>query len=231
MKKLLSLLFATTVLGGFVACNDNDSDYPSTYSFVTEHLIGANPSDYYFVHDNGESLYPGDKKRLPGYQAQEGRRAIIYYNLLKTAQAGYDHNISLYAVEHSIRTGVSTVVASEEELLALGSAPTSFNVQTFTTPLYFNICLGYIGSRADQHRFTLVRKNYADAQTADDDEFLRLELRHDDNDDNRGTECWEWLSFPIAPFAAELAGKRGTIVEIETRGNGLREALFLLPEA
>lgn len=133
MKKIhmLCSLLAALCLTAFTGCNDNDGDYTNVYGLITTiHTIGEGDgtTDYYFERDNGETLYPSE--RPSGFEAEENRRAVIYFDLLAGAVEGYDYNIRLYRVE-KIFTGTSQVVTTQEELEALGGDRTGFNLQTF----------------------------------------------------------------------------------------------------
>ena len=80
MKKFGLLLLTTLVAFTLPACND-DGGYPYNYVYgiiTTVHTLGE--EDYYFERDNGQTLYPSEKPTL--YEAEEGSRAIIYFDLL-----------------------------------------------------------------------------------------------------------------------------------------------------
>ena len=72
--------------------------------------------DYYFQRDNGETLYPGNKSRVPGYKPDPDKtqRVIIWFTL-QNGIADYDYNIDLYFVEN-IYTGTSEIVTDAARL-------------------------------------------------------------------------------------------------------------------
>ena len=109
MKKFGLFLIAALAGTAFTSCNDDDGDYPK-YSPLITTVHSLDGGDYYFQRDNGETLYPGDKSRVPGYKPDPDKtqRTIIWFNLLSGIE-GYDYNIALYNVEN-IFTGTSMIV-------------------------------------------------------------------------------------------------------------------------
>ncbi len=101
-KKFGWLLLTLLAALPFTACNDDEGGYPYNYVYgiiTTVHTIGE--EDYYFERDNGQTLYPSEKPAL--YEAREGSRAIIYFDLLESIP-DYDYNIRLFGVDN-IYTG------------------------------------------------------------------------------------------------------------------------------
>lgn len=243
---------ATALL--LAACNDSDNDYPHQAAFVTTHLIGAEPAasgtgralpaaDYYFTGDAGTRLYPADRSRVPGYQPEEGERLIISFNLMESKTAGYDHDIALYGIGR-VKIGGTATAATEAEAASYGTAHTSIGSVAETSRDWFNMRVGYSGTDEEKHRFTLVRNlspetaaaaaaYYPDLSQVDrnDPDYLFLELRHDAAGDPSGIELTEWISVPLDGFATELEGKKGLIVAVPTRANGIRCIYYHFPEA
>ena len=98
MKKI-GLLFLTALLSlTLPACNDDDGDYPYVYGLITTvHTLGD--KEYYFERDNGQTLYPSEKSAT--FEAEEGKRAVIYFDLLEGIP-DYDYNIRLYRAEEQM---------------------------------------------------------------------------------------------------------------------------------
>ena len=93
MKKFGLFLIAATLVMAFVSCNDDDSKPLRTLITTVRTLDGG---DYYFQRDNGETLYPGNKSRVPGYKPDPDKtqRVIILFTL-ENGIANYDYNIDL----------------------------------------------------------------------------------------------------------------------------------------
>lgn len=231
MKRFALFLLAIVTALGFASCNDTDGDYPAVLSFVTVQTSEADASAYYFVRDDGTTLYPGDKSRIPGYSPEQDARAVIYYNLLQTPAAGYSHNIAPYAVS-DVRIGHTSIVTTQEELDALGHAKTDFDPSYCQlTERFFNLRIGYFASLPAQHTFALIRNDVPDTASGQTESgYLRLELRHNAGNDPAGYFRRDWISFPVDPFREALEGVKGVLIRVETVGYGTQYIRLELPE-
>jgi len=108
MKKFGLFLIAAIAVTAFTSCNDDDGGEPLRTLITTVRTLDG--GDYYFQRDNGETLYPGNKSRVPGYKPDPDKtqRVIIWFTL-QNGIADYDYNIDLYFVEN-IYTGTSEIV-------------------------------------------------------------------------------------------------------------------------
>lgn len=218
MKRFVLLLLAAVAS---TACNDTDGDYPAVLSFATVQFADNAGKDYYFVKDDGITLYPGDKSRIGGYAPEQGERVVVYYNFLKDPATGYDRNIALYAV-NDIRMGQTAIVTTQEELDKLGDAKTDYDpYYCQLTEKYINFRIGYYAADPSEHAFTLIRNEVAElASEPTESGYLHLELRHEDNGDHPARAWREWLSFPLDTFRDALEGMKGVVIRIETPGYG-----------
>lgn len=221
MKKL-GLLFVPVLAAALLcSCNDDDGDYPRyTPLITTVRTIDESGSDYYFQRDNGQTLYPSDKSRVPAYRATDRQRAVIWFNLLQGIQ-GYDYNIALYAIQE-IYTGTSEVVDDPARLEELGDSPTSI------TPAYCNMSdewltlyVGYPVIDNTKHDFTLIVNNVDEPEESNEG-YLDVELRHSAGGDLTGYTQWYYVSFDLTPIAARLEGKQGVTLKIKTQQNGTK---------
>ena len=112
MKKFGLFLIAAIAVTAFTSCNDGGEPLRTLITTVRT-LDGG---DYYFQRDNGETLYPGNKSRVPGYKPDPDKtqRVIIWFTL-QNGIADYDYNIDLYFVEN-IYTGTSEIVTDAARL-------------------------------------------------------------------------------------------------------------------
>lgn len=239
MKKFGLLLIAAMAVIAFTSCNDDsDGDYPRyTPLITTVHTIGGEDgersTEYYFQRDNGETLYPGDKSRVPGYKGKERQRAIVWFNLLSQKVEDYDYNIALYAVDE-IFTGTSKVVETEDELKALGTAPTGFNNRED----FFNLSKEWLTFFAlysvrdnSKHTFTLVVDKSGTTEFKESAEgYLDVVVRHDAGGDTNGYDTGFYISFDLTALAGELEGKKGINLLLPTRDNGDKEIKLDLPK-
>lgn len=236
MKKFGLFLIAATLAMTFVSCNDDDGDYPKYAPLITT-VRTLDGGDYYFQRDNGETLYPGDKSRVPGYKPDPDKtqRTMILFNLLNGIQ-GYDYNIALYAVEN-IYTGTSEVVTDAARLEELGSAKTGFQSNTFNlTKEWLTFYALYPVSDNSKHTFTVIVNEVKDedegAEQAEavDTDYLQLELRHNPGGDTQGYTNGYYVSFDLTPLTELLEGKKGVVLHIETNENGSQEIKLDLPQ-
>lgn len=225
MKKFGLILLAACAALGLGSCNDN-SNGGSYYgpTFVTVHTFGGITSDYYFVSDNNEKIYVGDRSRVGSYEAQDGNRALITYQLLDQKKEGYDYNIKLYAIE-DIRWGATEKAMSQEQLDLLGSAKTSLLRNVYNQYMcgasseVLNMALAYnsTSEQVKNHLFTLVKPDFADYVPEETENgYLNLELRHKAPEGETTSNVFqEWLSFRLDNFAADLVGMKGIIVTMK----------------
>lgn len=227
MKKI-GLLFLTALLSlTLPACND-DGDYPYVYGLITTvHTLGD--KEYYFERDNGQTLYPSEKSAT--FEAEEGKRAVIYFDLLEGIP-DYDYNIRLYRAEE-IYTGPSAIVTTQEELDRQGGDCAGFPAaywQYFNlTPKWLTLYLLYPVTDNSKHTFSVI-VNKVEAPEQTEEGYLNLELHHSAGGDVPGYTQGYYVSFDLTPIAAELEGKKGVILGIETCENGTKHIKLDLPQ-
>ena len=73
MKKFGLFLIAAIAVTAFTSCNDDDGGEPLRTLITTVRTLDG--GDYYFQRDNGETLYPGNKSRVPGYKPIPTKRS------------------------------------------------------------------------------------------------------------------------------------------------------------
>ena len=227
MKKFGWLLLTLLAALPFTACNDDEGGYPYNYVYgiiTTVHTIGE--EDYYFERDNGQTLYPSEKPAL--YEAREGSRAIIYFDLLESIP-DYDYNIRLFGVDN-IYTGAARVVTTQEELDRLDGAgfPTAYWKYFNLTKKWLTLYLLYPVTENDKHAFTVIVNKVSEPGQSEEG-YLNLELRHSAGGDVAGYTLGYYVSFDMEPIAAELEGKKGIILRIDTRENGTKYLKMDLP--
>ncbi|WP_295940517.1 NigD-like C-terminal domain-containing protein [uncultured Alistipes sp.] len=231
MKKLSLFLLVAFIAVSFSSCNDSDGDYAKSWAYVSVKQLANN--DYYFVLDNSKTVYPGDKSRVPGYTPEEDKRVIILFNQLRTAAEGYDYNVALYSVL-SVFKGETKIVTTEEELEELADDQTSLFLENSTfNSNYLNLGIGFNATDLSKHKFYLVRNDVTEVDAEHRKEgYLNLEFRHDaDGDTNGFSHDNRYVSFDLEEFKADLQGKTGIIMRIQTRLNGVRYIELNLPKS
>lgn len=239
MKKFGLFLIAAIAVTAFTSCNDDDGGEPLRTLITTVRTLDG--GDYYFQRDNGETLYPGNKSRVPGYKPDPDKtqRVIIWFTL-QNGIADYDYNIDLYFVEN-IYTGTSEIVTDAARLEELGSAKTGFQGNTFNlTKEWLTFYALYPVSDNSKHTFTVIVNEVkaegeegdggAEQSEAAETDYLQLELRHNPGGDTQGYTDGYYVSFDLTPLAERLEGKKGVVLHIETNENGPQEIKLDLPQ-
>lgn len=231
MKKIGFILLSALLAALAPSCNNDKGDYPG-YTLITS-IHSLDNGDYYFQRDNGQTLYPGDKTRVPGFQPDgEHKRAIVWFNLLEEPATGYDYNIALYGIDY-IYSGTSQVVDTQEQLDGLGNNPTSFMTDYLAygnlTKEWLTLYVGYPVTNNSKHSFTLIVNN-VEAPDQTNEGYLDVELRHNAGGDLYGYTYWYYISLDMTPLAAQLEGKKGITLKILTQQNGTKYLKFDLPQ-
>ena len=228
MKRFGLFLLVTMAAAIFTSCNDSDGDYPRLSAFATVKTLENN--DFYFMLDDGKTIYPGDKSRLGAYKAEEDTRAIIAFNLLNNKVEGYDYNMALYYIQ-DIYSGGTKVVTTQEELDELPDENTSY-IDHRDNRNYLNLCIGFNATDLTKHTFLLVRNDVTEIAPENKHEgYLNLELRHDNGGDKGQYNCKNfYASFKLDEFKEDLKGKSGIILRINTRLNGVKYKIIDLPK-
>lgn len=215
MKKFGLLFIALAAL--LAACNDNDGDYAAYAFFVTVKTRAG--SDYYFQTDDQKTFYPSDKSRIAGYEAREGQRAILWFNLLPDAVAGYDFNISAYYIE-DIYTAAARII-TQEELDALADDPVSL-LDAQLSRTHLTLRLAYPVTDNSKHRFHLVRAQAAGEQTPTHAGYLDVELRHDAGEDTPDDDRAYYVSLSLEELGESMQHMKGLTMRISTQLNGIQ---------
>lgn len=193
MKKhlfILTTLLATVLL--FPSCNDSEGDYPEYWSFATVKTLDNN--DYYFLLDNQKTVYPGDKTRIAGYEAKEGQRTVIYFNILPVETPGYDDNIALYSIENILTKDVA-IITTQEEMDDIGDDRIRV-IKAWLAGQYLNITFEFPTDGSTKH-FINVIENKLNPSGTTSEGYLSLEFRHNAYNDTRGLLASGIASFKI----------------------------------
>lgn len=228
MKRFGLFILAAFTAIGFTSCSDSDGDYPRSWAFATVKTLENN--DYYFVLDDGKTAYPGDKSRIGAYQAEEDGRAMIWFNSLHSTIESYDYNIALYLIK-DIYTGETQTVTSQEELDELADQNTSyFGHASYGDFLYLQV--GFNATDLSKHTFKLVY--FPDAEIDPDNKregYVNMEFRRDANgDEGRYNYEDRYVSFKLDEFKELLKDKKGIILRMNTRLNGVKYIKIDLPK-
>ena len=226
MKRFGLFLLVTMAAAIFTSCNDSDGDYPRLSAFATVKTLENN--DFYFMLDDGKTIFTGDKISLGAYKAEDATRANIALYLLNNKVEGYDYNMALYYIQ-DIYSGGTKVVTTQEELDALEDDKTSFR-EAFLNNNYLNVWIGFNACDLTKHTFLLVRNDVTEiAPEYTEEGYQNLELRRDAHGDEGGYNYDRYVSFKLDSFKEDLEGKKGIILRVNTRMNGVKYIKIELP--
>ncbi len=151
MKKSVFRLLAAGALCLACSCDDNDGDYAAYTDFVTVRTTAAE-ADYYFLLDDGKTLYPGDRERIGVYEAVDGQRAQLFFSLLAETEPGYDYSAAIYEIR-DIYTG-QTRLLTVGELALLPDDATSLH-SAWLRKNYLTLQIAYPVTDNSKHNFVL----------------------------------------------------------------------------
>ncbi len=167
MKKSVFRLLAAGALCLACSCDDNDGDYAAYTDFVTVRTTAAE-ADYYFLLDDGKTLYPGDRDRIGVYEAVDGPRAQLFFSLLPETEPGYDYSAAIYEIR-DIYTG-HTRLLTVGELALLPDDATSLH-SAWLRKNYLTLQIAYPVTDNSKHNFVLAcvgpEAEGGEAQTGD----------------------------------------------------------------
>lgn len=236
MKKSVFRLLAAGLLCLTCSCDDNDGDYAAYTDFVTVRTTAAE-ADYYFLLDDGKTLYPGDRERIGVYEAVDGQRAQLFFSLLPETEPGYDYSAAIYDIR-DIYTG-QTRLLSGEELELLPDDKTSLH-NAWLRKNYLTLQIAYPVTDNSKHNFVLAcvgpetegGETQAGASTEARAEksadapveagYLEVELRHDAAGDTAGENRVCYISFPLEPLSTLMQGCKGLSLRVRTQYNGTK---------
>lgn len=208
------------------SCNDSDGDYPGYQPiWTTVHTIGL--SDYYFTHNNGETLYPSDKSRIGAYEATEGQRAIIAFNILPEPIAGYNHNIALYGIRN-ILTKDPVTVTTEEQLKEIGDD----NIQILDTQVgggYLDIY--FAATESSNHTLNLIVNKVDDASATAPEGYTAVEFRQSAADQISVYAKEGYVSFRLGELDPAVSGSKGLYIRFKNLSGNIEYLKAEIPAA
>ncbi len=190
------------------ACFDSNGDYPR-YRPVWTTVHTLDNADYYFEHNSGETLYPGDKSRVGGYEATEGQRAIIAFNLLPEPAEGYDYNIALYSIR-DILTKDPVTVTTQEQLDEIGDDRISI-LETQIGGGYLDIYFAL--NAGSKHVLNLIVNQVDTPQSLEG--YTTVEFREKATDAVEGYTQEGYVSFRLGDLDPAVSGSKGLYIRFK----------------
>ena len=226
MKKLNLYLLAMIMIAIPVlqSCDDDDGYSLGNFTvrMATVHVISDNT--YYLEIDNGKTLWPAATD-IPWYKPVDGQRALANYTLLSDNFEGYDHAIKVNYLSNVLTKTIEELTAENEN--EYGNDP-AYIEDMWIGGNYLNVQFVFSIPYENPHRVSLV-KNMTKEPLIDDEGYLLLEYRYNNQDDVSNYGRRSFVSFNLGEYApgtnTDLVIK-GIKVKINSIKNGERDIVF-----
>lgn len=230
-KQLLSPLLLLGLMISGTACDKVESDYPSYLSFVTVQVPEESPADYYFLFDNQQKVWPGNKSRVMYNSNQkDGKRAIIYFDYLSQQQPGYDFNIDLYSVMDILSKEVE-VAETTDDILELGDDRIGVSeacIRGGWLDIYYYFPTNGLGTSS--HRLSLVDNHTATPPADMPSDYIYLEFRQNADGDTSGLSMSRsYVSYRLGEYDPTVTGHKGICLRVAPH-HGEVTYLYIEPE-
>lgn len=226
MKKLNLYLLAIMMMTIPVLQSCDDDGY-SLGDFVvrmaTVRVTDGN--SYYLEIDNGKTLWPAATD-IPWYKPVDGQRTLANYTLLSDNFQGYDHAVKVNYLSNVLTKPVETLTAENEE--EYGNDP-AYIEQMWVGGNYLNVQFVFNVPYGEAHRVSLVRNTTGEDNLIDDEGYVHLEYRYNNQDDMSGYRRRSFVSFNLGEYGPQTEAQiyvKGIKVKINSIVNGEKEIVF-----
>ena len=233
------MLAVVAALPLFSSCNNNDfddSNYPAYYGYVTLATDLTN-NTYWFISDSNKKIYPGDTQYLKLYQYvatddsrtvesgeskyplvdsegkdKNGRRVLIYYNLLEEKVPNFDYNISLYRI-YDILSKTVEVANTEDELKKFGDVGLNIGYASLSGD-WVDTQINVVTATGAKHVISLVDNKYQIKNPVSvPSDYLYLELHQSVSGEVGGSYATGNVSFKLPEqYNPAKQGKKGLYI-------------------
>lgn len=200
------------------SCLDDDKETPFLGIGTIEVIEG---NDYYFLLDNGETIFPGDTTSLYKYQVEGGKRVIVYFYKINEDVSGYTYNGKILHVEDILTKDI--IPLTENIADSIGDDRVDIQNVWFAGNC-LNVEFKIQGTRyPDQkHMVNLVRNMMKDRErNIDEDGYEVLEFRHNAYDDSPVQVLDGIVAFK-QPFVYEEQNVRGLKIKYNSIYEGVK---------
>ncbi len=203
MKRFLKFSLIVLVVLGGNSCdlNDDDDYYGNNYwtGFGFVHFEDDAGTSYYFTLDDSTELYPVNAYSLNSIEDSD--RVLVNFTVVSEKNKGGEdgqYYVRLISVDKLLYKGILDITPSIED--SIGNDPVhvdhiwkSGKLLTLRLKFYGNTKTHYINLVKDPGELTA------------EDQPVHLELRHNDNDDQRYYEMLAYVTFDLS--AIRIAGQ------------------------
>lgn len=212
----LCLIVATPFLS---SCLD-DNDAP-TYSISSEIQLSTvrllDNDKFYFEFDDGNTLYPNDGPVLRNYDAQDGQRVFVYYDLLEEKVDGYTYHGDIRLIQNILTKNIIPMTEETED--SIGDDRINA-IEILIAGGYLNISFQYYGTHTEdrKHMLNLVQNETIEYPESD---YIPLEFRHNAYNDYPSRIGWGYVCFNLENIEELMEQKKGFEIRINTINDGI----------
>ncbi len=217
LKYLLWVLITVLSIPILYSCLDNNDDREGKELQLSTIRIIDNDS-YYFEFDDGSTLYPSDGQVSRRYEAKEGQRVIVNYDLLEEKKEGYTYYGYIHLIQNILTKDIISMTEETED--SIGDDRINV-VEVLIAGGYVNISFQYLGTHTEQKKHML---NLVINETLEDTEsnYLPLEFRHNAYNDYPDRLGWGYVCFKMENIEELLEDKKGLKIRINTIYDGVK---------
>lgn len=195
MKKTsLSLLLMFLFLS-LISCDDDGYSLGDLYvSLATVEPLSEN--SYYLVLDNGKTMW--DATGFP-YKPKSDQRVIAYYTILsdEKAEDNYDYYVKIRGIREILTKKIINLTEANQD--SIGNDPVRI-LRYWIGDDYLNIEFSYNRGGDKIHFINLVNNTL---EETDPEGKVKLEFRHNANDDPQRNRIDGIVAFDLRPYRTE----------------------------
>lgn len=205
-----TLLVALAALPFLASCSmDGNADVPRNYAYV---VVNEEVSSYYFTGDDDEIYYPAHVRG--GYDAKDkdGKRAVIYFNIEREVEDGYD--VAIYEVYDILSKEVE--VADTEEKVEQAGDDRLMIWDAAIQGDWLDIAFRIESAQGATHKLTLLDNRTLESTPPDMPEgYQYLEFRQKAENLHYGSLNRGSVSFRLSDeYHPAVTGKKGLYIRI-----------------
>ncbi|WP_308745874.1 NigD-like protein [uncultured Bacteroides sp.] len=232
MKKLkfIAYIFAImTTMPILQSCLDDDDSPSDLLVISTINMMSQDSKDFYFTLDDGKKMYPSNGQGWNNADFADGQRAFVMFNELEEPVGGYDYNVRVKEIKEILTKDIVTMDEEENNEEKIGDDKINATYMWINKDKkYLTIEFQYYGTHSEdkKHFLNLVINNLTPAPTADEDseedEFINLEFRHNNEGDYPQTLGEGYVSFRLDKIKEQMEGKKGLRIRVNTLYGGIK---------
>ncbi len=222
MKKQFKLFFLLAiVVFSVTSCSKGayEPDYPQWGAYVT---VATDGVKYSFIGDDGETYKPVDMSRVPYYNPanKDGKRASIYFNVLRTVQEKLNYEIAVYEL-YDILSKEVEVVDTEEKLKEVGDSPMSIGYIGINAQ-WLDIKFALMTVPSAMHKLTLCDNTLVNPPTDMPSNYQYLEFRQKPSGDLGQYLADGNVAYELGDYHPTVTGKKGLYIRVNTIESGVK---------